>query len=234
MNMNSRSVERDEPQHWPSPVLFQAPDQMLDLVTLQPDDPVVVSIFPCADVQPNEQYIASFGEVQKPYTVVDPNSAVFDVLFEQCELPPIGQAYEVSYVFRGLRSKDATIQLTDSSSDFVIPRLHLCNLYGTYAAGLLDTWVASASYRLSQEVADVRPVDDRLPGADSPVIAIGRRAAGTGDPEMLGNIAYSAGHGVWTISIDKAATIAKGDLLYLEMPEPQPGETTWLGFAACV
>jgi hypothetical protein len=212
----------DQTLQLPLPWLFQAPEQTLDLLAINPGDPVVVSVF-LPNPTKGESYSVTFGGVSKPCQVDDTKLAIYDVTFALDELPPVGQFYEVYYSFRGVSSPKLQIELVDGLRYFVIPRLHLCSLAGTYAAGLLDAWVVPAAYRLTQDTPVVHSRDTVAP---APGVAIEIQRQMGGQMVRIGAIGYVVGTG-WVASIDAPVELATGDLLALTLKSPQPSPVTF-------
>jgi hypothetical protein len=208
--------------------LFQARDGALDLVQLNPGDPVVVSVF-LRDAAAGDQFVVYFGEQPKPVTVASASQFVIDALFSVAELPPLGQSYEVYYTFRDGMSPKATIDLLDSTIALSAPRLHVSSFFGTYRAGVLDAWVVPSSYQLEPTLPTIGSIGEAPPNIDDLALNINRCDA-SGQTAAIGSIAYDNGKRTWSIDIFESLRIEKGDLLSIEMPA---GPSASVQFSAC-
>lgn len=203
------------------PEVFQAPANVLDLTTLNPGDPVVVSVF-LRDASDGEPFTVFFGDKSKPAHVVKSGRYIHDVMLEiEQDLPPVGQPYDVYYSFRGVSSPSISVTLVDSSSDSYARRLHQFGFFGSYAAGLMDSWLVPAMYQLGADTPSVWPVGDRRPTNERLDLQITRRSGGL-VCKPIGTISYTADTESWRVCLLEEVELQRGDLLGIEMPDGAP------------
>ncbi len=219
---------QDSSQNLMPPWLFQAPHQVLDLINLNPGDPVVVSVF-LRDANAGERFSVSFGGTEKDAKAAGPNRFINDVTFERSELPPLSQACVVSYSFRGQPSA-VTIALTDSSQTLLSPYLHTSSFCGAYVPGWLDAWLLPVPYRLTKETPVIRSIGTAPPSVDALNLRIARRA-GDNQPMTLGDITFDKVADAWNVNVFEDIDLERGDLLSIEM---LPGPVASFGFSVCL
>lgn len=196
--------------------LFQAPDQVLDLQTLDPDDAVAISVL-APMVQTGDQIVVQFGSVQsEPYTVTNPALLIFDVLLQRDKLPPLGADYAVTYSINGGASAPpVTVRLTDTSLGIFAPRRHQRSLYGYYEPGVLATWLVPTPYQLAKGPVLVRTGVGKEPSAalTLPIVKEGNPST------QIGSIVYDP-HAAspWQASIFQNTDLHSGDRLSVQLP----------------
>jgi hypothetical protein len=208
--------------------LFQAPDGVLDIVRLNPGDPVVVSVF-LKDAKAGENLSVYFGGNGKSVDVSSPNRFVHDVLFSIAELPPVGKSYQVYYEFRDTKSPKTTINLVDSGTQLPTPRLHISSFSGTYSPGFLDAWVVPMSYELTTELPVIGSIGEEFVNKEDIMLSISRRNELIGTA-AIGSIRYSADEGGWSVNIFENVRIERGDVLSIEL---LAGPSVPVKFSAC-
>ncbi|PMS37270.1 hypothetical protein B0G57_11740 [Trinickia symbiotica] len=218
------NVAVNQAQTLVSPWLFQAPDLVLDLINIDPRDPVVVSVL-LPDAVADEHFVVTFGDTEKDAKAGSARRFVNDVLFQRNELPALSDSCVVSCSFRDLSSQ-VTIALRDSSSASA-SCMHAGSFYGTYVSGFLDAWVLPTDCRLLRDAPVIRTMGPAARVSNPPTLPIGRRTP-TDQTSQIGEITFDADVHEWKIDIFDDVDLQTGDLLSIEVP---PGPPAWLAFS---
>jgi len=215
--MTNDTAKEDSGDALPAPRLFQAPDGILDLQTLNPPDPYVVNdqgdpvvVSVLVPYGGSGKVVVWFGEVSNTVEISDSKLVIQDVCFARDQLPALGQLYDVYYEYGGSRSQRVEVTLIDSGSEGMASPRHACSLYGTYAAGLVDAWVVPGSRNLTKADPVIRQISGGTPRDGASVTILWK--SGVGFFNKIGDITFRKNG--WNINFEsEVVSLRRSDVL---------------------
>jgi hypothetical protein len=212
----------------PAPRLFQARDGNLDLQTLHPGDPVVVTVL-ALGAKKGDELAVLFGGRKTPYTIQSPGMMVYDILIGQEELPPAGEEYSVQWSWGERNSPEVTIFLAAASLPPARPSAYHGSVQGLFMPGLLDAWLVTSPYQLRQDAPVVQTLEGPRP-AQAVSLPLGRQS-GPGPATTIGTVSFDPDKQGWAIEMNADVDLLRNDLLSISVPE---GAAQYCNFAFAI
>jgi hypothetical protein len=233
MNVRHASVRASGGNGLWQPWIFQSGDmlgstqpeeQIVDIRSIDPNHASLVVSAYLPDARAGDTVQVFFGGVAsqtypKQGASLRPKLYVHDIGFFPLNQIAAPGVYDVYYkLYRTGDSPRTSPSIKVNLIDSNVPgwRPHECGCYGYYPAGLVDAWVISGGYRLSDGDALVRTIaSGTLPGANAK-LQITVQTVPTQPAKTIGTLAWQAGQ--WKLSLNGGeAQFARGDLVTLCM-----------------